>query len=505
MGSSTICTSLLVKRKSIRFLSDQTRVISRAFWPGHPSQIVGVFDCIAGLTDDAASKLLERTVAQFAGRHRDIEGVFLDHYNGAVDQLSDVMPMARVKKLLIGSYFTMEYSIESAGLFNPSIMFAPDQESLPAGHARVILSFRATGEGHVSSLQFRGGVITDSNELTIDAVSPYVNTPSVARTMYYDKSFFGLQLLEMGMPQALEQPSLGPFLQSNEVLSALLNRLGQTFTLEDLHKAMTELRADGLFDQTDVEGTFERAEWLACSNYEVRFDSETSVSERILFPASENEQGGIEDARFVRFVDGDEVTYYATYTAFDRETTRPQLLETTDFLSFRVSTLNGEYARSKGVALFPRKINGKYAMISRVKGQQMCILSSDDIRFWHGAQTIGYSLEPWEFVQVGNCGSPVETDAGWLVITHGVGAMRRYCLGAMLLDRDDPTKVLGKLAQPLLAPDETERNGHVPNVVYTCGAIVHNDELIIPYAMADRASSIATVSLPELLEVLLKK
>ena len=486
-------------------MRDQARVITRLFLPGEASHIDRIIQRVVELPDERAARLLEQMLRSFAHRHRDLEAALLDHYNDVAKYVPEAASMTRDKKLLLGGYFTMEYSIESAALFNPSIVLASDQSSVSAGHARVILSFRATGEGHLSSLEFRAATITDRNEVVLDTVCPHLETPELARNLFYENNLFGLQLLEMSTPEDGATADLTRFLQRDEVVADLLSRLPQSFTLRQLRRAMAEIRYDGQYGSDAIEPTFERIRWLACSNYEVRFDPETALSERVLFPVSENERRGIEDARFVRFVDDGKVTYYATYTAFDGDRVQVQLLETRDFLNFRVSTLNGKHARTKGMALFPRKIGGKFAMIGRVDGENLYLMYSDDIRFWHKAQKLQSPRSPWEFFKIGVCGSPIETKAGWLVLTHGVGPMRRYCIGATLLDRKDPLKVLGRLEEPLLEPDEGEREGYVPNVVYTCGALIHNNEVIIPYAMSDSASTVATVPLPALLDALKRK
>ena len=249
-----------------------------------------------------------------------------------------------------------------------------------------------------------------------------------------------------------------------------------------------------------LNDTIEKVLWLARSNYELKFREDRRISEKVIFPVSENESRGIEDARFVRFIDDDgEVIYYATYTAYNGFDILPQLLETSDFISFKIRTLNGKEAQNKGMALFPRKIDGRYMMISRQDGENMYIMTSDHLHFWHKAKLLQEPKYSWEFIQIGNCGSPMETEAGWILLTHGVGAMRKYCIGAYLLDLEDPSKVIGRLAEPLLSPTEEEREGYVPNVLYSCGAIINNDEVIIPYSMSDTASGFAVVSVKELL------
>ena len=249
-------------------------------------------------------------------------------------------------------------------------------------------------------------------------------------------------------------------------------------------------------DQDEAQGI-----WiLARSNYEVQFQPEQQLSERILFPATPSQRNGIEDARFVCFQNDDGThIYYGTFTAFDGKVVMPELVETSDFLLFRFITLNGPAAQNKGMAIFPRKINGLYAMLSRQDNENIYLMFSDNVHFWNERRVLVKPKFSWELVQLGNCGSPMETDAGWLVLSHGVGPMRQYSIGAFLLDRDDPTKVIGRLREPLLKPSQSEREGYVPNVVYTCGALVHSGELIIPYGMADNATGFATVALAEVL------
>jgi len=278
---------------------------------------------------------------------------------------------------------------------------------------------------------------------------------------------------------------------------------GAEFTFDELQNAVASVRRETRLRASEFDSVANAILALGKSNYEFTFSPEQSLAERAIFPYSPSQTNGIEDSRFVQFHDDDgSVRYYATHTAYDGRVTLPELLETSDFLRFRISTLNGPEVRNKGLALFPRKVNGLYSMISRQDGENVFIMFSDMMHFWYTKQLIAKPTYPWEFVQLGNCGSPIETDAGWLVLTHGVGPMRKYSMGAFLLDLDDPPRVIGRLKEPLLAPNENEREGYVPNVVYSCGAVVHAGRLIIPYAMSDYASTFATVSLDELLSAL---
>ena len=538
-------TLLPVERKPFRFTSDHTRVITRPFDFGDDGRVAKLFRRVAALSDAEATEELRGVLTDFSLRHRDIEGVFKEHYERAAGRVPDPPALSREKKLLIGSYLTMEYAIEAAALFNPSIVLAPDQAGLAPGHAHVILSFRATGEGHVSSIDFRGAVLTDENELVLDFICVHPEASEVAHNTFYDKQLFILRLVEMIVPdEAASTPNLtrsdimnelaahlperftvaeldralnelrgvgGPligiqnpaFPERSDAVLPMLDELPDCFTLAQLMQAMDDVRAAGHYGPEVLDPPFDRLLWVARSNYEVRFDAETCISERIIFPLSDNERRGIEDARFVRFVDeSGEPTYYATYTAYDGNRAQTQFLKTQDFLTFRISTLNGRHENTKGMALFPRKVGGRYAMISRVDGENLFLMYSDDVHFWHQAELIQEPQEPWEFVQIGNCGSPIETDEGWLLFTHGVGPMRRYCIGATLLDLDDPSKVICRPSKPLLMPSADEREGYVPNVVYSCGALVHNGTVVLPYAMSDSASSIAMFPLADLLDAM---
>lgn len=391
--------------------------------------------------------------------------------------------------MLIGSYFLAEYSLESAALFNPSIIPHPDQADLPPGALRFILSLRATGEGHISSITFRTGIIYGDHRIEISPATGFLTEPRQVPNPLYEKAQFAKKLSELGL--------------TGEFTRRVINKLGELFTLEELRSGVNvEIERSRLSnavvheDQEAAQGIW----MLARSNYEVQFQPNQSLSERIIFPATPSQRNGIEDARFVYFTNDDGThVYYATFTAFDGRVIMPQLVETPDFLLFRFITLNGPAAENKGMALFPRKINGRYAMLSRQDNENIYLMFSDSIYFWQERVVLLKPTFPWELVQLGNCGSPIETDAGWLVLSHGVGPMRKYCIGAFLLDRDDPTKVIGRLPEPLLKPDQNEREGYVPNVVYTCGALLRDGELIIPYGLADHATGFATVPLAEVL------
>lgn len=426
----------------------------------------------------------------FSKRHRNITRIFERHAeklrNLFLAMNIDYSAIDYKKKLLIGSFFTNEFSIESAAFFNPSIVEDVDQSGLEDGEKRVILSFRAVGEGHVSSIVFRRGLIDKNNDVSFVPAGTYVDEPEIIRNAVYHKETFFQNAVSIRLPDA--------------VLNEVKGMLPETFEYVALKQAIRQMQQRYQVDHL-LKRNLERLLWLGDSYYDINFSLDTDISDRVIFPYSEAESRGIEDARFVKYTgDTSGVTYYATYTAFDGITIQPKLLQTRDFYSFKIMPLYGEGAQNKNLALFPRKINGKYAMLSRIDGINNYIMYSDKINVWENPQILQTPKYPWEFVQIGNCGSPIETPEGWLLLTHGVGPMRTYCLGMTLLDLENPAIELGRLKEPLIVPNKDEREGYVPNVLYSCGSLIHNDELIIPYGLSDYASSFATVKLDKLLE-----
>ena len=477
---------LKVKRKANKILGDTSRVISLLHLPDEKYRITKIIQRIMSLSETVAKNLYAQTMVDFSGRHEDIGHIFERHLNEVTDYLPHDTVLSDVQRALIGAYFTKEYAIESAALFNPSIVPHPDQSHLKKGSLRFVMSLRATGEGHISSIVFRSGVLDRHNRLFFDPISDFVETPDLQLDPVYKRTVFERKLNEMGA--------------SNEVTGHVLAQMPDEFTYNELIEKIETLRSKPQYPITIQNRTFEIICWLADSNYQVFFHPEHRISERVIFPVSKNESRGIEDARFVQFFnDNGEVVYYATYTAYNGITILPQLIETKDFIRFNILTLNGKAVQNKGMALFPRKISGRYAMLSRQDGENNHIMFSDNIHFWQKSKIIQEPEYPWEFIQIGNCGSPLETDQGWIVLSHGVGPMRQYCIGAMLLDLDEPSSIIARLDEPLLVPHEKEREGYVPNVVYSCGAIIHNGELVIPYAMSDINSGIATVGVNELI------
>jgi predicted GH43/DUF377 family glycosyl hydrolase len=479
--------SIAIRRTAMVLKPDQTRVLLRPFRPGSPERIAAIITRVLAIPESELEGVLHGICDDFSKRHEHIREIFQERYEQVRECLWAESECSELRQLLIGSYFLAEYSLESAALFNPSIVEHPDQTGLPPGSLRFLLSLRATGEGHVSSITFRTGVVTSDHDVVVTPPTGYLTEPKQVANPHYEKALFRRRLDEMGL--------------NDDFTHRVMRYLEDVFTLEALRTSLQAEQFRSPEGMTPVEQQMAQGIWmLARSNYEVQFREEQNVSERILFPATPSQRNGIEDARFVRFQEEDgRLTYFATFTAYDGTMVVPELLETRDFLRFCFRTLNGPAARNKGMALFPRKIGGKYAMLSRQDNESIFLMYSDNVHFWNDNILLLLPAFPWELIQIGNCGSPIETPAGWLVLSHGVGPMRKYCIGAFLLDLEDPSRVIGRLREPLLQPNADEREGYVPNVVYSCGALLHGDLLILPYGLADHATGFATVSLAEVL------
>jgi predicted GH43/DUF377 family glycosyl hydrolase len=467
---------------------DRTRVLLRPFRPSTDEIARRVVERVMRLPESEVGPLLAAVHDEFQDRHENIDTLFCKRFAQVRQHVGNAQASPQ-RQALIGAFFTHEYSPESAALFNPSIVPHPNQAKLPAGALRFILSLRATGEGHISSITFREGIVSAQHRITLTPPVAFATEPEHVPNVTYDKPLFARKLQDLGV--------------QNQFSHRVLGQLSEAFTMSELREVLNaENKRVGASDVTgnrSARGIL----LLAESNYEVRFATGQPISQRVIFPSTPSQSNGIEDARFVRFEnDNGGFTYYATYTAYDGKMILPQLLETEDFLHFKFITLNGPAVQNKGMALFPRKIRGRYAMLSRQDDENILLMFSDNIHFWREPKRLVGPSQPWEFIKMGNCGSPIETEAGWLVLSHGVGAMRKYCIGAFLLNLADPSRVIGRLREPLLAPNEAEREGYVPNVVYTCGALLHGRELIIPYAMSDSATSFATASLDRLLDAM---
>ncbi|AYL97076.1 glycoside hydrolase family 130 protein [Mucilaginibacter celer] len=478
---------LSIERKPIRVNPDPKRVIARFFFNGN-DRAKEVIERVMRISEDDAFGIVSPILQEYSKRHRNITRVLGRHCAKLkplfLELNIDFDTLTVYRKLLIGSYFTHEYSIESAAFFNPSIVEDPDQTELEDGQRRVIISFRAVGEGHISSITFRRAMIDKFNNISIQPAGDYIDEAEIVRNAVYNKKLFFEKA-------AITQISI-------DVISELESKLDHHFEYSNLRRIIMDSQQLQEDDMKRLE--YDKVLWLADSYYEIVFSLDTDVSDRVIFPISEYERKGIEDARFVHFTNDDGTKlYYATYTAYDGSLIMPKLLQTSDFYNFKIMPLYGAGAQNKNLALFPRKVNGKYVMISRIDGCNNYIMYSDKINIWEKPIKLQHPEFSWEFVQMGNCGSPIETEEGWIMITHGVGPMRRYVLGASLLKLDDPTVEIGRLREPLLIPNADEREGYVPNVLYSCGSIVHNNKLIIPYGVSDSSTAFAEVCLDELL------
>ena len=481
----------LVSRSAQRLGADPSRVITRLFVPGQEgfehqdSRAGAVLARILALNEDDVRASLDDVVTRFDRRHRDLDGTFRRHARELADRLNPGRELSEARKLLLGATFTSEYAIEGAALCNPSIVADPDQTGTPAGSLRFVMSVRGIGEGHRSSIGFRTGTIDAAGRATIDEAARFATVGTIVPTLL-DAVVFRSELARLR--------------DAGEAADYILDALGDRFTRADLDEQLAKLETH-LSTRGRAAATMSLFRTIAARFYAVEFSKDTTVSERVLWPAMAAEAAGMEDARFVRFVDDDgSVTFYATYTAYSGSHISQQLLETSDFRYFTSTPLVGPAAANKGLALFPRRIHGRFAAMSRSDRESNTIAFSDHFSTWPSARPCQTPTEAWEALQLGNCGPPIETDAGWLVLTHGVGPMRTYRIGAILLDLDDPTRILGRLRQPLLSPADDERDGYVPNVVYSCGALVHAETLVLPYGIADAAIGVATVPLPELLD-----
>ena len=421
-----------LNRQALYLRPDPARVVVRPFKPATEPRDLNptdktranhIVDRVLAMDCETAANQLVEVLENFQGRHRNLLASFEARADEMEDALADHAALNKIQRQLIGAYFLHEYSFEAAALFNPSIVAHPDQSGAPAGGTRFILSLRAVGEGHVSSLTFRAGTIAADGSVTVDPTARLASIPTV----------------------------------------------------------------DARIAGPDGEAV------------RVSFSSDLDISERVIFPITLAQSHGIEDARFVAFHEDGRKTYYATYTAYSGTAIRSELIETEDFVSFSLTPLRGSASHNKGMGLFPRKIDGRYAMIGRQDNENLYLIYSDNLYSWDGGTALLKPQFPWEFVQIGNCGAPIELDEGWLLLTHGVGPVRKYSIGAALLDKRDPSKVLARSREPLVRPEPSERDGYVPNVVYTCGAMRHGDQIVLPYAISDSFSNFATIKIAALL------
>ena len=492
--NSPIDDDVLAKRTTHRLMPDASRVISRLFVAGQEdygasqSRAGLVIERVIGLSEEQVNASLDNVVSRFSHRHENLFDDLEAHAHRVAHRLQPDLTLSPERLRLIGALFTHEFSIEGAALTNPSIVPHPDQSNVEDGSLRFVMSVRGVGEGHRSSIGFRTGIVNSTGDVSIDEVEDFPVIGSHWESALNQCNFRGP--LE-------ELQDLG------ENGRYILGQLGETFTTEDLNRVLFQFLLDR-DSFKNVDNTVHHFRMIAERNYVVTFSEDKDLSERILWPVSYAEWRGMEDARFVLFHhdDGSD-QYLATYTAFDGMGVSQQLLSTNDFLSFETHPLAGMAARGKGMAFFPRKIGGVFAAMSRADHESNWLSFSDRLDYWSALTAIQLPSRPWELIQLGNSGSPLETEAGWLVITHAVGPMRTYHLSAMLLDADDPARVIGTMDRPLLSPREDERDGYVPNVVYSCGSLIHAGKLVLPFGIADQSIGIATVQVDELLEELM--
>ncbi len=481
--------SALLTRTVHRLRPDASRTLGRLFVPGQETLIRGepramaVIDRVLDLSEEEVDTTLARTLTRFSAGYRDLAGTLEQNFRQIAHRLGGEITLPSARRQLIGAYFTQEYALEAAALFNPSMVAHPDQTGCQPGEARFIMSLRAVGEGHLSSIEFRTGTVDESG-IRLDLPGPFPGTGRVL-PVSHDRDLFRAKLADL--------------IAEDDNARYLWQLLPSGFTTAELTMALAELHEQRL-TRGDTAALAARIRRMAASSYAVEFDEHSALSERVLWPSGPADSHGMEDARFVRFTDGDDVSYYATYTAFDGSQVAPHLLQTRDFQTFTVSPLAGPSARNKGMAIFPRRIGDRYAALSRWDRESNAIGYSADGHRWSEPITIQAPTRPWELIQLGNCGSPIETPAGWLVFTHGVGPMREYAIGAILLDLEHPERLIAALPEPLLVADESERAGYVPNVVYSCGPMVHGNNIVLPYGCSDSSVRIAIVNLSQLLE-----
>jgi len=473
-----------VKRTDIKIIASPERVLPLYLDLRKKERIKEITSKVASLDDDMVEKTLTQVLEEFESRHIDFKDIIFNHYLKIAEKVASPKTLSLSRKHLIGAYFTKEYSIEAAALFNPSIVIHPEQNGSINGSLRFIMSLRATGEGHISSIVFRTGILSKDGEVLLDKTSDKMVAAKKTDDVIYQKEFINKRAIS-----------------NKKINQEVFNYLPDEFSEREAYQILADIKRKNLFS---LNGTKKAMEAIFDTNYELSFNKDIDLNSKVIFPSSKAESMGMEDVRFVKFSENNKNTYIGTYSAYNGKNTRVQIIKTDDFNTFTISSLHGNATQDKGMALFPEKINGKYAMISRQGGKWISIMYSDDLYFWDDFKVIQKPERHWEMTQMGNSGSPIKTPQGWLLLTHAVGPMRKYVLSATLLDLNNPEIVLASLDEPLLSPNTSEREGYVPNVVYTCGLIQHGENLIIPYAMSDSATSFITVELQALMSDLLK-
>lgn len=472
-----------VKRTDIKIMANPNKVLPLFFDFKKKERINDIISNVATLDDNTIEKTLNQVFQEFENRHIDFSEVILNHYNIIADKVNITKSFSLSRRLLIGAYFTKEYSNESAALFNPSIVIFPPQNSNNIAATRFVMSLRATGEGHISSIVFKTGMISKEGDIVLDKDADKLVVAQKNNNLIYTKSFISERTKS-----------------NKKVNPEIFNYLPEEFSEKEAYRVIADIKKNQLINLNETKKALEV---IFDTNYEVSFDKNIALNSKVIFPVSKTESMGMEDVRFVKFTENNKDYFIGTYTAYNGKNIQVQIIRTEDFNTFKIRSLYGKVAQDKGMAIFPEKINGKYVMISRQGGTNISIMYSDDLYFWNDFTVIQKPKRGWEMIQIGNSGSPIKTLHGWLLLTHAVGPLRKYVLSASLLDLNNPEIVLASLDEPLLSPNNNEREGYVPNVVYTCGFIQHGENLIIPYAMSDSASSFATVNLQALIDKLL--
>lgn len=477
-----------IQRLPVRIEPDPERVLSR-FFSADERQTRKRIARVMTLSEDFAEHILSDLIRQYASEHHDIASIWLEHFHRVEPMLpEDCPPLSQIRKQLIGAYFTMDYALEAVALFNPSIVESLNQNNLKPGSTRFVLSLRAVGEGHLSSIVVRNGIVDSDNNIILDDSAPTRRALTEEVNPEFNTAMLRHTLQDLG--------ELGPLEE------LILDRSGELVSMQEIHSELERARADASSPH-QWQRARDNLTSLMASNHRLLVPKDADLSELVIFPTTQNESRGIEDLRLVKLVEDDgSSTICGTYTAFNGYTIFPTMLVVHDNGCVQSHTISGRYARNKGMALFPRKINGMYIMSGRLDGENLYVMESDNPLVWNDARLSQEPKHWWQFSVIGNCGSPIETEEGWLMLTHGVGPMRQYCIGAVLLDLDDPARVIGELKEPLISPMDDERVGYVPNVVYTCGSMVHNGSLIIPYAVSDVITKFARVDLAELVHAL---
>ena len=470
-----------VNRSNIKIKANPKRVIINYLDLGVNTNNTGrayrLLDSVLSIPENKLKEIYEEIKKNFEFRHRNFEHYLKLNFKKVQSAISSDVLISEIRSLVIGAYFSKEYSIQSAALFNPSMIAHPNQIGLNKGEKRFIISLRSVGEGHISSIEFRSGIVDATGNITLDKETGFSSCSEKNLNKIYRKK----NILK-------NTAILKNFNQS------ILDVFEDNFTYDD-YLQKKKLNTFSTFDKATQQQLFH----VLDTNYDVQTDGNAPICERVIFPNAAGESMGMEDVRFVAFIKNGKTQYIGTYTAYDGHKISPQLILTEDFIHFKARSMYGSAISDKGMALFPEKINGKYMMIGRQGGENITIMYSDDLFIWDDYKVIMSPQDTWGFVQLGNSGSPLKTKHGWLLITHAVGPLRKYVLSAILLDLGDPSKIIKKLNKPLLSPNEEEREGYVPNVVYSCGSIIHEGNLILPYAMSDSASTFATINIEDII------